>query len=522
MKLCPKCRRNYPDETLNYCLDDGSSLVYGSNGEIGVRAISKRAAAREVPTQIFGASAAIDTERSIAVLPFANMSGDAENEYFCDGLAEELLNSLSNLDGLKVAARTSSFSFKNTNSKVADVGHALNVANVLEGSVRRSGERLRITVQLVNAVDGYHIWSERYDREMKDVFEIQDDITLAVVAALKLKLFDGESPGPKKRGTESTEAYEAYLKGLFYHNKFGVENVKAAIEYFEKAVAIDPNFALAYAHLSESSRLLVANGTLDPRAFRQKAEEWALRALTLDPELADAHLALAAIRLDAWKFSEAKREVERAIALSPNHPSPRILHAFLLSILGHPDEAVDEVKLARDLDPLSRRAVICVGWILYTVRRFDEAIKTCQRTLELDPSLSPLYFYLGSSYTSKGLYKEAIASYEKAISLDRAATGIYIYQAALYVISGDRQKGEQLINELTSRADYISPGELALYYVATGDHDRAVELLNTAFDEHDPQLQFVGFDPLFDAIRSDPRFIDLIRRIGLPSPAEKS
>ena len=516
MKLCPKCRRNYPDETLNYCLDDGSSLVNGSIDDLRKAPYSKRESVNEAPTQFFGAPDPAAENSSIAVLPFANMSGDVENEYFCDGLAEELLNSLSNVDGLKVAARTSSFSFKKANPKIAEVGQALNVANVLEGSVRRSGERLRITVQLVNAANGYHVWSERYDREMKDVFEIQDDITSAVVGALKLKLFGRGSPLRIKR-CENPEAYEAYLKGLFFHNQFGEANLKVAIEHFEKAIAIDPDFALAYAHLSGSCRMLISNGTLDPRVNGPRAEELALRALRLDPDLADAHLALAWIRSDAWRFSEAKIEVERAIVLSPNSPAAHISNAFLLSVLGRADEAVDQAKLARDLDPLSTRAAICVGWILYTVRRFDEAIETCQKILELDPDLSPPYFYLGSSYTANGLYKDAIAAYEKAISLNPEATGFYIYQAALYVMSGDRHKGEQIISELTNRVDYISPGELAIYYVATGDLDRAFKLLNTAFDEHDPQLQFVGFDPLFDPIRSDPRFADVIRRIGIPS-----
>jgi len=519
MKRCPKCRRDYTDETLNYCLDDGSALVFGSTDKLGATPPLKGSAADEVQTQIFDVSASSEARRSIAVLPFANMSGDAENEYFCDGLTEELLNSLSNVDGLRVAARTSSFSFKNSNPKISDVGQSLNVANVLEGSVRRSGERLRITVQLVNSANGYHVWSQRYEREMKDVFEIQDDITSAVVSALKLKLFGRGSPLRKKR-CESTEAYEAYLKGLFFHNKFGVANVKAAIEYFEKAVAIDPDFALAYAHLSVSYRLLVANGTLDPRAYGPRAEDLALRALSLDPDLADAHLALAWIRSDAWRFDEAMREVEKAIALSPNYPAARISNAFLLSIFGRADEAVEQVKLARDLDPLSTRAATSVGWIMYAVRRFDDAIENCQKVLELNPDLSSPYFYLGSSYTAKGLYKEAIASYERAISLDPDATGLFIYQAALYVMSGDRRKGDELIEKLMNRVDYVSPGELAIYHVATGDNDRALELLNKAFNERDPQLQFVGFDPLFDPLRSDPRFVDLIRRIGLPSPAE--
>jgi len=307
MKRCPACKRVEPDDTLAFCRADGTHLIFESivSESSSTLILSSPSRGPEISTQQF------HNTPSIAVLPFINMSADAENEYFCDGLAEELLNALAKIEALRVAARTSAFSFKGKETDVREIGRKLNVGVVLEGSVRKSGNRLRITAQLINVADGYHLWSERYDRQIEDLFEIQDEVTLAVVDALKLKLLSSEKASLLKQPTENTEAYQLYLKGREYGHQRTEEAVKKGIECFEQAIDLDPNYALAYAGLADSYSLLGLSeyGALRPTEAFPKAGKASVKALEKDETLAEAHVSLAFARMYFdWDFSGAESE----------------------------------------------------------------------------------------------------------------------------------------------------------------------------------------------------------------------
>jgi adenylate cyclase len=297
MKRCPQCQRNYVDETLNFCLEDGARLENNSANDFPTISLPQKSF-EESETRHFQvqseqkSASSPDALPSIAVLPFVNMSNDVENEYFCDGLAEELLNALAKIESLKVAARTSTFFFKGKNTNVSEIGNALNVKTVLEGSVRKAGNRLRITVQLVNTSDGYHLWSERYDRELKDIFDVQDEITAATIQNLKLKLLKSTANG--ERIPENFEAYNECLKGRHYLNKRTAENILRSVKHFEKALQFDPQYAPAFSGLADSYNLLGAGdyAVLSPDESFPKAKQAAFQALEIDPTLADAHTAL--------------------------------------------------------------------------------------------------------------------------------------------------------------------------------------------------------------------------------------
>lgn len=492
MKRCPQCQKIYADPTLNFCLDDGAALLENLSDFLPTAILSNIG---ELPTESFETRAS-----SIAVLPFTNISSEAENEYFCDGLAEELSNGLAKIENLKVAARTSAFSFRNKNASVGEIGRALNVNSVLEGSVRKSGNRLRIFTQLVNVADGYNLWSERYDRELKDIFDVQDEIALAVVEALKVKLLGKTKSAVLKRQTDSTEAYELYLKGCFYRGKGGTESRKKAVEYFQKAIATDPDYAPAYAELSFSYRVLVGGGTLDPNEFTPKVEAMALKALELDAGLAEAHFALAIFKQDGWQWSAAEREFRKAVKLNPNLARAHVGYAGYLARVGRAQDAAGEVKQARELDPLSPIINANVGFILYFARRFDEAIETLKSTLELDGNFAFAYLYLGYNYAARGDFAEAVSAYKEAIRLGQDTPSNRIYLGAAFAGAGKRKQARDVLKQLLMSESYVSSGELAVLYTALDEREKAFASLEEAYSKRDLQLQYLNVDPAFDRL----------------------
>ncbi len=364
MKRCPECRRDYYDDTLSFCLDDGTPLALGPASDENVTEILSGAVQpSESPTELFHVTGhpAVDIPNSIAVLPFKNISADADNEYLCDGLAEEILNALSKIEQLKVAARTSSFSFKGKNAGIDEIGKALNVKTVLEGSVRKSDNRLRITAQLIDTLDGYHLWSERYDCDVKDLFDLQDEITLAVVSALKVKLLGQEKAAIMKRYTDNTEVYELYLKGRYclnndFLNKGTQNEVQKAIGYFEGAIGIDENYAPAFAGLADAYTRLASSGEAPsaPIETMPKARKAAEKALALDSELPEAHSALGiTLCVFDYDFAGAEREYKLAIEFDPNYAGAHARYAGLLACLGRYEEAETELRRALEIDPLS-------------------------------------------------------------------------------------------------------------------------------------------------------------------------
>lgn len=462
-----------------------------------------------------GAQPASPTVRSIAVLPFANISADDENEYFCDGLAEELLNALSKIDGLRVAARTSAFSFKGKEMKVSEIADALNVSTVLEGSVRKAGDRIRISVQLVNASDGYQLWSERYDREMKDIFDVQDDITLAVVEALKIKLLGDEKAALLKRKTTNADAYEFYLRGLSHFNKWTPIDFQKAIDNLNRAIELDPDYAAAYAALADAYIELLFFSFSSVGA-REKAREAGKKALALDPTLAEAHNSQALIKMYLdWDYAGAEASFKQAISLNRGSASVHMWYGWYLALMRRFDESLVELRRGHELDPLSLPNNNAIGVSYHWARQTERAISAILDVLELDPNYVISQSFLAEAYVQTGDLESAIAVIEsiRPEAMDPQALSVAGF---VYARSGDREKANEILEEFDRRSSQgnISALNFAQIYTALGDSEQAFAWLDKAFDERAIWLPFLKVDVKFDALRSDPRFQALLRRVG--------
>jgi serine/threonine-protein kinase len=458
---------------------------------------------------------------SIVVLPFINMSADPEQEYFCDGLAEELINALAQIKDLHVVARTSAFSFKDKQLDVRDIGRKLNVGTILEGSVRKAGNRLRITAQLVKVDDGYHLWSERFDREMDDVFAIQDEISETIVGMLKVKLLKDEKAKLARRQTVDLEAYNLYLKGRWLLNYRTAERLTKAIECFKQSVEKAPDYAPAYAGLVDSYIVLSFFGPFPPKETHAKAKEAALKALEIDDTLAGAHSALAGIKQGYdWDWEGAEREFKRAIELNPSCAEAHRSYAYNLLFMTRFDEALEEIKRARELDPLSLAIGSDEGIMLALAGRYDQAIESLKNTIAMDPNNSFSHATLGFVYFRRLMYEEAMTELSRARNLsedwDVAAESA---TAGAYAVMGQRDKAEELLDRLLERSKqiYIPSCFLALIHFFLGETDRAFEWFDRAYEERDHWLCFLKADPVFDmlGISADPRYLALLRKIGL-------
>ncbi len=461
--------------------------------------------------------------RSIAVLPFANISDDPEAEYFSDGMTEEIINALAQLQGLHVAARTSSFAFKGKSQDVREVGAKLNVATVLEGSLRKAGSRLRITAQLVNVVDGYHLWSERYDRELEDVFAIQDDIARAIAGKLQVTLVGDVADQLVRPATDSVEAYDLYLKGRYYVSQYvdaKGEDPRKGIEFFEQALALDPGYALAHAGLADAYSHLGAVGPiLHPKQALPKAREAALQALELDDTLAETHYVLGWMVMHYdYDWAGAEKHFRRAIELDPSSAEAHWRYGFfLLHVRGRFDEAVAEVRRAVELEPLSVSTNTRLGQILCRVRRYEEAITRLRKAVELDPSNWWAHWSLAEAYHLNSMYSEAIAAMQTAIALAGPHPWNLSNLAVIYAASGKTAEAEAIYDELLarSRREYVQPFVFAWVTAGLGRKDETVEWLGRAYDERDPLLAVLKHLPFFDFLRDDPRFDALLERMGL-------
>jgi TolB-like protein/lipoprotein NlpI len=453
---------------------------------------------------------------SIAVLPFVNASNNPDAEFLSEGISESLINSLSQLPGLKVIARSSSFKYKSKDADPQLVANALGVEAILTGRVTQRGDNLVISVELVDARDKTQVWGEQYNRKATDLLSIQSDIARDVASTLRLKLTSADQQQFAKRETTNPQAYELLLKGRYVGAKGRTEDAKKAIEYFQQAIAIDPKYALAYAELSIWYEGLVGDSTLDPKEGLPKAEAAARQALDLDGSLAEAHLALANLKRSAWDWPGAEREFQRAIALNPNLAGARHGYAVYLSIKGRHEQAGAEMKHARELDPLSLIVNLGVGVRLYFARQYDNAIEAFKKTLEMNQDFAPAHIFLGYAYAAKGMYPEAIAAYQQFIKLSGDDSSIQISLGAAYAKSGQREKAHTILQRLQTTTEYVSPAELAVLFGALGENEHAFASLEKAYTAHDLQLQYLSVDPAFDPLRSAPRFAELMRRLGLP------
>jgi serine/threonine protein kinase/TolB-like protein/tetratricopeptide (TPR) repeat protein len=451
---------------------------------------------------------------SVAVLPFTNATGNPDTEYLSDGVSESLINSLSQLPGMKVTARSSSFKYKGKNADPQEVAKALEVAAILTGRVEQRGDNLLISVELVDARDKTQVWGERYNRKATDLLAVQSDISREVAATLRLKLSNAQQQQLGKRETVNPQAYELALKGRFYQNK-GTEYIKEAAGYYEQAIAIDPNYALAYAQLSYVYSTGITFSFFDPKEFIPKAEAAAQKALALDESLAEAHLAAGTLRTFAWDWTATERELKRTIELNPNLSSARIWYAYYFSQRKQPDKAVAEIKSAREVDPLSPSVNTNVGLVLHQARRYDEAIEALKKARELDQNFSFAQVVLGYTYAAMKRYPAAIAAYQEGIKLGDDSPSTQIYLGVAYAGAGERGRAQAILKRMKTSKGYVSPAELAALYIALGEREQAFASLERAYAAHDLQLQFLGVDASFDSLRSDLRYQDLMRRVGL-------
>lgn len=452
---------------------------------------------------------------SIAVLPFTNEGSDPEVEYLSDGISESLIDSLSQLSGWKVIAGSSSFKYKGKAVDPQEEARLLGVEAILTGRVLRRGDQLQITVELIDARNNTRLWSKRYNRRVTDLLSLQSEISREIAANLRRQLTAGEQRQFTKRETIDPVAYELLLKGRFYANKGGTDNHKRAVEYFKQAIDIDPAYALAYASLSSEYSQLINITVLDPREFIPKAEMAARKAVDLDENLAEAHLAMADVNLYAWEWAAAEREHKRAIELNPNLARAHRRYMFYLIIHQRNGEALAEGRRARELDPLSSVQTTPVYELLLT-HQFDQAIEAAKKLLEADQNNPDLHTLVGFVYARIGQYPEAIAAYQKGIRLGDDSTDAQSYLAEAYAKAGETEEARAILKQLEEGKEYISPTQLAFIHAALGEKDKAFALLERAYSGHDQQLIWLGIEGGYTSLHSDPRFQDLMHRIGLP------
>ncbi len=455
---------------------------------------------------------------SAAVLPFTDLSPGRDQEYFSDGLTEELITALSQVDGLRVAARTSSFQFKGRQDDVRTVGGKLGVGAVLEGSVRKSGNRLRISARLVSVKDGYQLWADSYDRDLADVFAVQEEIARAIVAALRVRLAPGNDAPLALPATRDVAAYDLYLKGRFAWNLRTAASLPQAARYFEQAIARDSAMARAYAGLADTYILLPPFIGTSPAMAWPKAKAAALRAIALDSTLAEAHTSLAyGTLLYEWDWSASEASFRRAIAADSTYPTAHHWYGDFLAGRGRLDESLREMRRAHELDPLSRIIGVELGWVYYLQHRNAEAQAEMRRALSLDPNFAHGYFLLGLAQLQAGQNTEAIASLRRNLDLG----GFYPYSAGAlgYALaaSGHTAGARTLLGKLLERSkrEYIPPFSFVLAYTGLGNTKEAIRWLERGIDQRDILLPENFFEPLFDPLRTDPAFADVERRMGL-------
>ncbi len=458
--------------------------------------------------------------KSIAVLPFENLSRDPDNAYFTEGIQDEILARLAKIADLKVISRTSTQRYRSSPEDLPQIAKRLGVSSILEGSVQKTADRVRVTVQLINAVSDAHLWAETYDRNLTDVFAAESDIAKMIADTLRAKLTGPEQQAIAVRPTENAEAHQLYLRGRYFWNKRTGTDLKKATSYFNQAIDKDPNYALAYAGLADAYVLLSAYAEASPKDSLPQAKAAATKALELDSTLGEAHTtlgnALVAYDLD---FAEANREFRRAIELNPNYATAHQWYGETgLVPLGQFEQAIAEVKRALELDPLSLVINADVGTVLTSARRYDEAIEQLRKTVEMDPGFYYAHWTLGDALELKGLNEEAIAEYKEAIALNddplpRALLG------HLYAKIGRKNEALAILQQLrelreSSKQRYVSPYNLALVHIGLGQKDKAIQLLEETYEERDGyDIAFIKVEPLLDPLRGDSRFEALARKV---------
>ena len=455
---------------------------------------------------------------SIAVLPLTNLSGDPDQDYFAEGMTEVLITELGKISALRVISRQSMMQYKGTKKSAPQIASELNVDAVVEGSVLRAGDRVRISVQLIQAAPERHLWANSYDRDLRDVLSLHSEMARTVASEVRAKLTPQEETRLASARPVSPEAYEAYLKGHYEWELRTEEGLKKSLVYFQRAIALEPNYALAYAGLSQSYFILWDH--LGPDECVPNAKAAALKSLQIDDNLGEAHVSLALLLMYYdWNWAGSERELRRALELSPSSAVAHYAYSIYLSYVGRHLEALTEIKKARQLDPLSPRISANVGMLLYWARQYDQAIEELNKAIELHPNDPAPPLTKAMIYLRKGMPKEALAEYLKGKALDPSPLGPKIpsVPAEAYVMLGQRDRVRKMAKELEGRAaTYVRLTEIALVYSVLGDRQKAFAWLEKAYEQHDTQIINLKVDPQYDPLRSDPRFQDLLRRMNFP------
>ena len=461
--------------------------------------------------------------RSLAVLPLESLSGDASQDYFADGMTDALITDLAQISALRVISRTSVMTYKRVRKPLPEIARELNVESVVEGTVLRSGERVRITAQLIQVVpDEKHLWAHSYEGDLQDTLALQNNVARAIAGQIRVTLNRQEELALEKSKTVNPEAYEAYLKGRYFWNKRTGEGLKKAIDYFDRAIDTDPAFAKAYSGLADSYALMGdwEYGILSPQDAFPRAKTAATKALALDDNLSEAHTSLAFILdLYDWDWASAEKEYKRALTLNPGYATAHHWYAWHLIVMGRTDEGIAELKKAESLDPLSLIISADLADALCIAHRYDESVQQSHKTIGMDPRFAVAHYQLGQALAQKHRHDEAISEFRRAIELSGGNTTVESNLANAYAVSGRKEEAMKIVKDLESRQSQNSSTEsnIALIYVGLGDNARAMIWLNKAY-----QARFnpsILVRPVFDPLRSDPRFQDLLRRIGLPSRA---
>jgi serine/threonine protein kinase/Tfp pilus assembly protein PilF len=454
----------------------------------------------------------------IAVLPFEDLSPQKDQEYFCDGLAEELINALTHIKGLDVVARFSAFSFKGKDANIGDICNTLNVETILGGSVRKSGNRLRVVSYLVNS-DGSQLWSQKYEREIKEVFAIQDEIAQAIVNKLKVNLLGGEQAAIQKRPTENMEAYDLYLKGIYYKNKVHPDDLRKGIEYLQKAIEKDPNFALAHVEMGNIYASFALLSISSSTEVYPKAKAELKKAMEIDDSLGEAHTLAANISaFYDWDWPAAENSFNRAIALNPGLDSAHIMYSLYLLIQGRFDEAITEIRLAQELNPLNPDSYAWGIAIYRAAGRVDEAMDQIQKAMEVDPNSPMALFHASWVYLSRGMFQEAIAALQKSYEVSgRTFQWAHCGLGVTYAIAGQRDKAEGVLQELLRdmKGGYVPCMSIANNYFALDDEEKAWEWIETGYDQHDFLITFLKSWPEWEFLRSHPRGLAILKKMNL-------
>lgn len=566
MKRCPQCRRDYSDETLNFCLDDGATLLDGpaSFDEPATAFLHSAATPGEAATQMqvgttndagapphIGAHAASRKNsliagaigillvtalgvgsylmygggeakqiNSIAVLPFENRSGNVDTEYLSDGLSDSLIYRLTQLPDLKVSPTSSVIRYKGKPTDAAEIAKELEVDAVMSGKLAQRGDDLTISVELTDARTRKLIWAEQYERKMADLLATQREIAAAITQKLELKLAGDDARGITKKYTNSNEAYQLYLKGSFHFAKRTKDDIFKGIEYFQQAITLDPNFALAYARIAEAYNQLPSYSYLSPKEAFPQSKAAAKRALEIDPTLAEAHTALAnALAVYDWNWTQAEQEFKRAIELDPNSAVAHYRYGTeYLASLGRTDEAIAEMKRGLEIEPLDLNMMANFARFYMYARQNDEAIEHGRKFLELEPNFATGRLFLGMAYNAGGMHEEAISLTEKPLQAEPANQFMLYVSGYAYAKSGRRREADQVVNKFReiAKTQNVVTYFIASIYAALGDKDKAFAELETAYHERDWWLRFLKIDPLMDSLRDDPRFKEHVKRLNLP------